>query len=96
MFDPGPCVYMNKIATGPEAADVIDIDAPVAENLRRIAKAKQEDVQDLTVMVVERPRHDDIIKEVREAGARIELVSDGDVAGAIATASSDARRSNSS
>jgi len=86
MFDPGPCVYMNKIATGPEAADLIDIDAPVAENLRRIAKAKQEDVQDLTVVVVERPRHDDIIKEVREAGARIELVSDGDVAGAIATA----------
>src|SRR5947209_2373351 len=86
MFDPGPCVYMNKIATGPDAAGVIDIDAPVAENLRRIAEAKREDVQDLTVMVVERPRHDDIIKEVREAGARIELVSDGDVAGAIATA----------
>ena len=89
MFDPGPCVYMNKIATGPEAADVIDIDAPVAENLRRVAKAKHASVEDLTVVIVERPRHEEIVKQVREAGARIELISDGDVAGAIATARPD-------
>jgi fructose-1,6-bisphosphatase II len=86
MFDPGPCVYMDKIATGPEAGDKIDIDAPVPENLRRIAKAKHAEIEDLTVVVVERPRHDEIVKQVREAGARIELISDGDVAGAIAAA----------
>ena len=89
MFDPGPCVYMDKIATGPEAGDKIDLDAPVEENLRRIAKAKHAEVEDLTVVIVERPRHEEIIKQVREAGARIELISDGDVAGAIAAARSE-------
>jgi len=86
MFDPGPCFYMDKIVTGPEAASRIDIDAPVAENLRRVAKAKGAAVADLTVVVIDRPRHARIVKEIREAGARIKLISDGDVAGAIAAA----------
>lgn len=86
MFNPGPCMYMEKIATGPEAADQIDLEAPVAENLRRVAKAKRAHVEDLTVVIIDRERHLGIIREVREAGARIKLISDGDVAGAIAAA----------
>ncbi|MGH2704349.1 MAG: class II fructose-bisphosphatase [Actinomycetota bacterium] len=86
MFDPGPCFYMEKIATGPEAAAVIDLDAPVADNLQRVARAKDVEVEDLTVVIIERPRHDDLIKQVREAGARIQLIHDGDVAAAIAAA----------
>jgi len=86
MYNPGPCFYMEKISTGPEAADVIEIDAPITENLKRVAKAKGEDVEDITVMMLDRPRHDDYIKEIREAGARIRLISDGDVAAAITAA----------
>ena len=86
MFDPGPCFYMEKIATGPEAAHLIELDAPVAENLRRVAKAKQEDIEELTVVILDRPRHLDLINQVRAAGARIKLISDGDVAGSIAAA----------
>lgn len=86
MFDPGPCVYMEKIAAGPEAHDVIDIEAPIAENLSRLAKVKGTDVEDLTVVILDRPRHEQIVKEVREAGARIKFISDGDVAGGIAAA----------
>ncbi|MGH2720609.1 MAG: class II fructose-bisphosphatase [Actinomycetota bacterium] len=86
MFDPGPCFYMDKIVTGPEAASRIDIDAPVAENLRRVAKAKGAAVADLTVVVIDRPRHARIVQEIRDAGARIKLIPDGDVAGAIAAA----------
>jgi fructose-1,6-bisphosphatase II len=86
MFDPGPCFYMDKIVTGPEAASRIDIDAPVAENLRRVAKAKGAAIADLTVVVIDRPRHAGVVREIREAGARIKLISDGDVAGAIAAA----------
>jgi len=86
MFDPGPCFYMDKIVTGPEAAARIDIDAPVAENLRRVAKAKGIPIEDLTVVIIDRPRHAGIVGEVREAGARIKLIPDGDVAGAIAAA----------
>jgi len=86
MFDPGPCVYMDKIAVGPEAADVIDIDAPVKANLEAVAKAKGEDVDDITAVVLDRPRHEDIIRQCREAGARIKLIQDGDVAGAITVA----------
>jgi fructose-1,6-bisphosphatase II len=86
MFDPGPCVYMEKIAAGEEAADVIDIDAPISDNLEKLAKVKHTSVQDLTVMILERERHDQIVKEVREAGARIKFITDGDVAGAIAAA----------
>jgi fructose-1,6-bisphosphatase II len=86
MFDPGPCVYMEKIAVGPEAVDAIDLDASVTDNLRAVAKALGEDVDDVTAVILDRPRHEDIIKECREAGARIRLIPDGDVAGAIATA----------
>ncbi len=86
MFDPGPCVYMDKIAVGPEAADVIDIDAPVKANLEAVAKALGEDVDDITAVILDRPRHEGIIRQCREAGARIKLISDGDVAGAISVA----------
>ncbi|WP_226356644.1 MULTISPECIES: class II fructose-bisphosphatase [unclassified Pseudonocardia] len=86
MFDPSAVFYMEKIAVGPEAADVIDITAPVAENIRRVARAKEIDVADVTVCVLDRPRHEQIVTEIREAGARIAFISDGDVAGAIAAA----------
>jgi len=86
MFDPGPCVYMEKIATGPEAAHVIDIEAPIKDNLEKVAKALGEDVDDVTAVILDRDRHADIIRECREAGARIRLIPDGDVAGAIAAA----------
>lgn len=86
MFDPGPCMYMEKIAAGPEAVDSIDLDAPIAENLERLAKVKGMDVSGLTVMILERPRHEQIVKEVRAAGARIRFITDGDVAGAISAA----------
>jgi fructose-1,6-bisphosphatase II len=86
MFDPGPCVYMEKLAVGEQAADVIDIDAPVTDNLNRIAEIKGGEVADLTVVILDRPRHEQIVKEVREAGARIQFIPDGDVAGAIAAA----------
>ncbi len=86
MFNPGPFLYMNKIAVGPEAKDCIDIEAPSTENLKRIAKAKGEDVEDLTVVILDRPRHEELIAEVRRAGARIRLIPDGDVAGALMTA----------
>ena len=86
MFDPGPCMYMEKIAAGPEAADVLDLDAPISDNLEKLAKVKGMDVSGLTVMILERPRHDQIVKEVREAGARIRFITDGDVAGAISAA----------
>lgn len=85
MFNPGPFLYMKKIAVGPEAKDVINIEAPVADNLKKIAKAKGEDVEDLTVVILDRPRHTDLIAEVRQAGARIRLIQDGDVAGALMT-----------
>jgi fructose-1,6-bisphosphatase II len=90
MYDPGPAFYMNKIAVGPDAAGAIDITATATQNLRWIAKAKRENVQDLTVVILDRPRHADLIEEVRSAGARIKLISDGDVFGAIATAWPDA------
>ncbi|GLZ76357.1 fructose-1,6-bisphosphatase [Actinorhabdospora filicis] len=86
MFDPSAVFYMEKLAVGPEAADVIDIEAPVEENLRRIAKAKHSEISDVTVCILDRPRHSDLVKKVRQAGARIRFISDGDVAGAIAAA----------
>lgn len=86
MFDPGPCVYMEKIAVGPEAAGHIDVTRTPTENLQAVAKAKGESVRDITAVILDRPRHEDLIAEVRAAGARIRLISDGDVAGAIATA----------
>jgi fructose-1,6-bisphosphatase II len=86
MFDPGPCVYMEKIAVGPEAAGRIDATASVTENLRAVAAAKGIAVTEVTATILDRPRHDDIVAEIREAGARIRLIGDGDVAAAIATA----------
>ena len=86
MFDPGPCVYMEKIAVGRDAADVIDITASPTENIEAVAKAKGEAVTDVTAVILGRPRHDALIAEVRAAGARVRLIPDGDVAGAISTA----------
>ncbi|NOZ27891.1 MAG: class II fructose-bisphosphatase [Chloroflexi bacterium] len=86
LFVPGPLRYMEKLAVGPEAKDVVDLEAPVAETLQRIAQAKQRDVGDLTVMVLDRPRHIALIEEIRAAGARIRLIRDGDVAAAVYTA----------
>jgi fructose-1,6-bisphosphatase II len=86
MFDPTTVFYMKKLVVGPEAADVVDITAPVKENLRRIAKAKRRDIESLTVVLLDRPRHDQLVKEIREAGARIKFITDGDVAGAVEAA----------
>ena len=86
MFDPGPCVYMEKIAVGPDAKGVVDLNASVGDNLRAIASAKGIDVREVTAMVLDRPRHDDIVAEIRATGSRIRLIGDGDVAAAIATA----------
>ncbi len=85
MFNPGPLVYMHKIVVGPEASDVIDLDAPVKDNLEKIARAKGKDVEDLTIMILNRDRNAALIDDVRTCGARIMLIQDGDVAGAIAT-----------
>ena len=85
MFDPGPSFYMEKIAVGPDCVGSIDITASVTQNLRWIAKSKRESVRDLTVVILDRPRHADLIDEVRASGARIRLITDGDVYGAIAT-----------
>lgn len=86
MYNPGPIVYMEKLAVGPDGAGVVDIRLPVDKNLRALAKAKRCDVADLTAVVLDRPRHAEIIAEIRRAGARIKLIGDGDVAGAIACA----------
>jgi fructose-1,6-bisphosphatase II len=83
MYDPSAVFYMNKIAVGPDAVDAIDITAPIGENIRQVAKAKKVSVSDLTVCILDRPRHKQLITDVREAGARCRLISDGDVAGAI-------------
>jgi fructose-1,6-bisphosphatase II len=90
MFDPGACFYMNKLAVGPEAAGSIDITRPATDNIHAVAKALGKSVRDVTVVVLARPRHDDLIAEIRDAGARIRLIQDGDVAGAISTAWPDA------
>src|SRR6202171_4184829 len=82
MFDPSAVFYMNKIAVGPEAVDAIDITAPIGENIRAVAQAKHLSVSDMTVCILDRPRHEKLMAEVREEGARIRLITDGDVAGA--------------
>jgi len=89
MFDPGPCVYMEKIAVGPEAAGVIDITRTATQNLHAVAQAKGESVRDVTAVILDRPRHEELIAEVRAAGARIRLIQDGDVIGAVSTALPD-------
>ncbi|MGH9134888.1 MAG: class II fructose-bisphosphatase, partial [Ilumatobacteraceae bacterium] len=90
MFDPGPSFYMEKIAVGPDSSGSIDITASATQNLRWIAKAKRASVRDLTAVILDRPRHAALIEEVRASGARIRLISDGDVYGAIATSWPDA------
>jgi fructose-1,6-bisphosphatase II len=86
MFNPGPCVYMEKIAVGPEAAGAMDLGASPTDNLHAVAKATGKSVRNVTAVILDRPRHEGLIAEVREAGARIRLIPDGDVAGAISTA----------
>jgi fructose-1,6-bisphosphatase II len=86
MYDPSAVFYMEKLATGAEAADAVDITAPAAENIARVAKAKGSSAEDVTVCILDRPRHQALVREVREAGARIKFISDGDVAGAIMAA----------
>jgi fructose-1,6-bisphosphatase II len=86
MFNPGPCVYMEKIAVGPECRGAIDIAASATENVQSVAKALGRNVRDVTAVILDRDRHSDLIAEVRSSGARIRLIPDGDVAGAISTA----------
>jgi len=86
MFDPSAVFYMEKLATGAEAADVVDITAPPGENVRRVAKAKRGHPEDVTVCILDRPRHAQLVDDVRAAGARIKFITDGDVAGAIMAA----------
>jgi fructose-1,6-bisphosphatase II len=89
MFDPSAVFYMEKLAAGPEAAELVDIRLPVAENIARVAKAKAIEPRDVTVCILDRPRHATLVEEVRETGARIKFISDGDVAGAIMAATED-------
>src|SRR5512143_3101038 len=86
MFNHGPFVYMNKLAVGPEAKGAINIEKSIAENLKAVAKAKHTNVEDLTTIILDRPRHNDMIAEIRKAGARIRIIPDGDVAAALMTA----------
>jgi fructose-1,6-bisphosphatase II len=90
MFNPGPCMYMEKIAVGPSAVGHIDITASPSQNLKWIAKAKGESVRDLTVVILDRERHNPLIEEIRSTGARIKLIGDGDIFGALAAAWPDA------
>nr|MDT0664769.1 class II fructose-bisphosphatase [Micromonospora sp. DSM 115978] len=89
MYDATACFYMEKLVTGPEAADVVDITASVEDNVRAVAKAKAVHPRDVTVVVLDRPRHADLIEEIRASGARVKLISDGDVAGAVMAATAD-------
>lgn len=89
MYDPKHIFYMDKIATGPESAGAIDLDAPISENIKAVAKARGKRVEDVTVVVLDRPRHENILKEIRAMRARIKLIMDGDVAGAISTCKQD-------
>jgi fructose-1,6-bisphosphatase II len=89
MFDPGPCVYMEKLAVAQDLADVVDFEASVADNLARIAKARGKPAADVTVAILDRPRHKDLVAEVLATGARIKFMLDGDVAGAIMAADDD-------
>jgi fructose-1,6-bisphosphatase II len=86
MYDPSAVFYMEKLVTGAEAADVVDIRYPVAENIHQVAKAKGSTPSDVTVVVLDRPRHQDLVEEIRATGARIKFITDGDVAGAIMAA----------
>ncbi|QIX27726.1 class II fructose-bisphosphatase [Nocardioides sp. JQ2195] len=89
MYDPSAVFYMDKLVTGPEAAEVVDIRLPAAENINLVAKAKGSSPEDVTVVILDRPRHQDLVEEIRATGARIKFISDGDVAGAIMAARPD-------
>jgi fructose-1,6-bisphosphatase II len=89
MYDPSAVFYMNKLATGPEAAGMVDVDAPPEANIAAVARAKACSPNDVTVVILDRPRHQDLVAQVRAAGARIKLITDGDVAGAIMAARSN-------
>ena len=83
MFDPGPCVYMEKIAGGPEVADLLDLDRPLPETLGLVAERKGIDIRDVMVVMLDRERHHEAMREVREAGARVRLILDGDVSASL-------------
>lgn len=85
MFNPGPCVYMKKVAVGPRGRGAVDVNASATDNLQELAKRLKKPIQELGVVVLDRPRHDSLVEEVRETGARVLSILDGDVAGAIAT-----------
>jgi fructose-1,6-bisphosphatase II len=89
MFDPGPCVYMEKMAAAEQLADLLDLDRPLGETLGLIAERKGTDVRDVMVVVLDRPRHEDGIQQIRDAGARVRLITDGDVSGALLAVSPD-------
>src|SRR5690349_22928013 len=80
MYDPSAVFYMEKLVTGPEAAEVVDIRYPVAENIHQVAKAKGGKPEDVTVVLLDRPRHEEMAREIRDTGARIKYITDGDVA----------------
>jgi fructose-1,6-bisphosphatase II len=83
MFDPGPCVYMEKIAGGPDIADLLDLDRPLADTLALIAERKHRDIRDVMVVMLDRERHHDAMRQVREAGGRVRLITDGDVSASL-------------
>jgi fructose-1,6-bisphosphatase II len=83
MFDPGPCVYMEKLAGGPEIADVLSLDVPIGEVIERVAERRGKATGDVTLIILDRPRHEETIKEIREVGARIRFITDGDVSAAL-------------
>jgi fructose-1,6-bisphosphatase II len=85
MFNPGPCFYMKKVAVGPRGRGAVDVNASATDNLKELSKRLKKPVQEMGVVILDRPRHDDLVAEVREAGARVLSIADGDVAGAIAT-----------
>src|SRR3954447_13172850 len=89
MFDPGPCVYMEKMAGTEQIADLLDLDRPLADTLGLIAERKGTDMRDVMVVVLDRPRHEDGIRQIREAGARVRLITDGDVSGALLAVTPD-------
>jgi fructose-1,6-bisphosphatase II len=89
MFDPGPCVYMEKMAGGPHLADLLDLDRPLGETMRLVAERKGTDVRDVMVVILDRPRHEEGINAIREAGARVRLITDGDVSASLLAVSPD-------
>src|SRR5207248_1499051 len=83
MFDPGPCVYMEKLAGGPDIADVLSLDEPLPDVIRKVAERKRGEPGDVTLIMLDRPRHEDVVAKIRETGARIRFITDGDVSAAL-------------